>query len=269
MAVSKAFEETTLTATSIKDYQVCALLYDYRHVRSLYEPIHGRDILANRYEDTLKKVISFFFYKKQSGNTPSYNSIINRWEKLWFPKEMTAYDIAVEQHESWHGNLVSYNTDAAVALMKFHEDFAESDWDPLLIEEKFLVALSREIRVSGSFDLVLRKGKNHKVVKYSGRLRRPTINSLLIDFAILRHAFESRNDTKKSVDYFLYDIGSSKPGFVKANPTQKDLNALHYWANDMVNSEIYAPRRGLTAHCKGCSFDKPCSSWNEYPKKID
>lgn len=269
MPAVKSFEETILTANSIKDYQICSLLYEYRHVNSLHEPIQGRDLLSKRYEDTLKKVVSFFFYKKQSGNTPSYNSILNRWEKLWFPKEMTAYDIAVDQHESWHGNLVSYNTDAAVALLKFHEDFSDCDWEPLLIDEKFLVALSRQVRLAGVFDLVLRKGKNFKVVKYSGRLRRPTISSLLVDFAILRFAFEERNETKKNADYFLYDIGSSKPGFVKANPTQKDLNALKYWACDLAESKLYVPRRGLTAYCKGCPFDKPCSNWNDYTKDLN
>lgn len=270
MAVSKiTFQETTLSAQSIKDYQICSLLYDYRHVQDQYEPVYGRELLAKRYEDTLKKVVSFFFYKKLSGNTPSYNSILNRWEKLWFPKEMTAYDIAVDQHESWHGNLVSYNTDAALALLKFYEDFLDDPWEPLLIEEKFLVPITREIRLSGVFDLILRKGDLHKVIKYSGKLRRPSVSTLLIDFALLRHAFESRNDKPKKVEYALYDIGSSKPGFVKVRPTKKDLNALKYWANEVASTQVYAPRRGLTAYCKGCPFDKPCSNWNGYPNPED
>lgn len=269
MAVVKTFEETVLTTDAIKDFQICALLYDLRHKETIGEPILGRELLARRYEETLKRVASFFFYKKQSGNTPSYNAILNRWEKLWFPKEMTPYDMAVEQHEAWHGNLASYNTDAAVALMKFHEDFADDSWQPILIDEKFLVPLTREVRISGQFDLVLRKGEEHRVVKYAGRLRRPPMNTLMMDFAVLRHAFESRNEQRRKVSYHLYDLGSSKPGFVKARPTKSDLNALHFWVNQAAKTEVYAPRRGLTAYCRGCPFDRPCSMWNHYPNPTE
>lgn len=265
MAV-KSFEETVLTAEAIKDFQICSLLYDYRHAQNLSEPIGGRELLAMRYENTLKRVASFFFYKKQSGSAPSYNAILNRWEKLWFPKDLTISDIAVEQNETWHGNIHSYNTDAAVALLKFHEDFYDTDWDPILIDENFLVPMTRDIRLSGRFDLVLRRGDEHKVVKYSGRLGRPAINKMMVDFALMRHAFEIRHDWSKRTSYHLYDLGSSKPGFVRARPTNTDLNALYYWAHQTATQDVYAPRRGLTAYCRGCPFDAPCSTFDKYPE---
>ena len=227
---SNLFEEVTLTAESIRDFQICALLHDYRHRQKLGEPIFGRELMAQRYENTLKKIVSFFFYKKQAGLTPSYNALLNRWEKLWFPKNMTAYDLALEQHETWHGNIASYSNAAAMALMKFHEDFEDDGWEPLLISEQFLVPLTSNIRIAGTFDLVLRKDKNHKIVMISGRQKRPTIGSLVVEFAILKHAFESRHDEKKAAKYAFYDVGSVRPGFVNAAPTRKDVDALFYWA---------------------------------------
>lgn len=259
------FEEVTLTTPAIKDFQICALLYDYRHRQELYEPIIGREILAQKYDNTLKKVLSFFFYKKQAGLTPSYNALVNRWEKLWFPKEVTAYELALEQHETWHNNMASYSNAAVMALMKFHEDFENDLWEPLLISESFLVPLTDQVRIAGTFDLVLRRGKNHKVLLISGRQKRPTMGQLLLDFAVQKYAFDSRHDDRKSVKYGLYDVGSTRPGFVTATPTKKDVQALFYWANQAVNSEVYAPRRGLTAYCRGCPFDAPCSKFTSYP----
>ena len=78
-----------LTIEAIKDYQTCALLYSYRHDQKLPETIMSRDLITARFENTLKSVINYFFYKKQGGIVPSYASLLNRWEKLWFSKDAT------------------------------------------------------------------------------------------------------------------------------------------------------------------------------------
>jgi hypothetical protein len=108
-----------LTIESIKDYETCALLYNYRHQEKLAETIPSRELFSLKFENTIKSVINFFFYKKQAGVTPSYSSLLNRWEKLWFPKDTTAYDLIHEQHESFYGNTSSLTSKAAAALLDF------------------------------------------------------------------------------------------------------------------------------------------------------
>src|SRR3954469_24970284 len=111
-----------VSSKSILDYQTCARLYDYRHNDQLYEITPKRELLADRFENTLKRVLSFFFYKRQGGITPSYSALLSRWERLWFPKDMSSYDLVIEQHESAYGNMASYSNEAAAALLQFYDD---------------------------------------------------------------------------------------------------------------------------------------------------
>lgn len=259
-----------LTVEAIKDYQTCALLYDYRHRQELTEPIQSRELMAQRYENTLRRVISFFFYKRQGGITPSYNALVHRWEKLWFPKDMTAYDLAVEQHESAHGNYASYSNMAISSLIKFYEDFSKKIGDPILLDEKFHVPLTKTIKIEGRFDLVLQLKNDFYVIKWLTKSRRMNLSGYMMDFAVLRHAFEYRNQNRDyTVNYFMYDVGSPTPGFIDADPSIADLNALRFWATEMEEAKAFVPRRGLTAYCKKCPFDRPCSKFELTQEMFD
>lgn len=251
----------TFTVPQVKDFMVCELFYKYRYLDKEHESISGREQMTRRFESTLKRVASFFFYKKQGGITPSYNSLLNRWEKLWFPKDMTAYDLAVEQHEVVHGNLASLSNSAAITLMQFHEDFAGDKADPVLIDEKFLVPMGKDTRLEGTIDLVTRLGDEYKLYKWAVRQKRPALGSLTLDFAAQRLAFEFRNEVKKKVSYTLYDIGSARPGSIAVDPSESDVRALRFWADEAASTKIFVPRRGLTSYCRGCVFDKPCSNF--------
>jgi len=264
----------TVDVEGIKDFQTCERLYDYRHLQKEYEPIYGRDLLAMRFENTLKKVVTFFFYKKQAGSVPSYSALLNRWEKLWFNKDTTAYDIAVEQHESFYKNQASYSTDAAAALLNFYEDFTNDPSIPLLIGESFTVPLRRNIHLTGEFDLVLRTKDQYRVIKWSSKVKRPSPGSMILDFAALKVAFDYRNEGKTlNVQYGLYDLASTHPGFNIADVNPEDIAALNYWANEawteVHGRKVFASRRGLIQYCKGCPFDKPCSTWKAWPEVCD
>lgn len=252
----------TLSAESIKDFHVCPHFYEHKHVNHEEEPNYARELQAQRFEEILKRVVSFFFYKRQGAITPSYNALLNRWEKLWFPKNMTAYDLSIERHESAHGNLATYSNAAAAALLQFHEDFANRAGDPILIDEEFLIPLSKEVRLQGNFDLILRNKDCYQIIKWSSKVRRPGITTFNFDFAALRLAFEYKNRVPANkISYILYDLGSTKPGATTIYPTQDDLNALLYWVDQIKNTQTFIPRRGYTVYCKGCAYDKPCSEF--------
>jgi CRISPR/Cas system-associated exonuclease Cas4 (RecB family) len=259
----------TLTVESIRDYHVCELFYRFRHKDKKHEKLNGRELMTERFENTLKKVASFFFYKIQSGNVPSYNALLNRWEKLWFPKDMTAYDIAVEQHEVNHGNIVSYSNIAAAALESFHDFFSGNESDPILIDEGYLISLGRDLRLKGSLDLVLRTGDKFEVIKWIGRPKKPGVNSLMIEMAAMRIAFEHRNKGVKKVNYRSYELASGNQNYVNIDqPKQEDVDALLYWAYDIRDSDIFVPRRGFTAYCKSCPFDVDCANFSGWPKVV-
>lgn len=261
----------TVTPESIKDFQTCARLYDYRYNDGDKEFISRRDLLAARYENTLKKIVSFFFYKKQGGYVPSYSALLNRWERTWFPKDMSAYDIAVEQHESAYGNLASYSNDATTALLSFYETFAEDKGEPFLIDEQVVVSISDDIRLETNFDLVLRYREHNlfRIIKWSGKKRKPTAASLMTDFAAIKYAFDMKNRGRGiSTSYGFYDLASSRPGFHSVDVDENDINTLLYWARDMDKEDVFPSRRDLTAYCKVCPYyDGPCKDW-VLPEKV-
>ena len=259
----------TLSVDAVKDYEVCELFYEYRYEHQEHEPILGREILAQRFENTLKRVASFFFYKKQGKATPSYNALLNRWQKLWFPEGTSAYEVATEQHETAHGNIASYSNAAAAALLQFHEDFADSDAEAIMIDEKFLIPMGRDLRLEGVIDLVLRHKGRYKVIRWSARQRRPTTASLSLEFAALKMAFEYRNESNKKATYALYDLASTRPGLVPMYPSEDDVNALTFWSKHIDENKLYVPRRGFTTYCRGCVFDEQCAKWDRWPAHSD
>jgi CRISPR/Cas system-associated exonuclease Cas4 (RecB family) len=259
----------TLNSGSIRDFQTCARLYDFRHNENLYEPIEKRAELAARFESTLKKVVAFFFYKKQGGQVPSYSALLNRWERLWFPKDVTIYDLSTEQQDVVHGNLASYTAQAATALLNFYEAFAEDEGEPFLIDEEFTFTLET-VRVSGQFDLILRYRKTNKlkVIKWWGGSKRPHMGSLMVEMSIMRQALESRlEDRKVNATFGYYDLTSTKPTYHIVEVKKEDLKALSYWVREIRDEEVYPSRRGLTYYCKSCPFNEECLQWKGWPSE--
>lgn len=253
-----------LSHESIKDYQTCALLYRYRHMDNMYESIGSREVMSTKYENTLKKLAAFFFYKKQGGIVPSMSAILNRWEKLWFPKDASAYDIATEKHESLWGNLSSLNTKAVNCISGFYDDFYDDNKDPILVNESFMVPIYSDVVLNGVFDAVLRNpiDKSIHVIKWLASPKRPNLSSLSMDFSILRYAFEHKNpDKAKSTKYYAYDLGSEKNALIEVDVQDADISTMKYWAKQVSQSSVFMPRRGLTSYCKKCPFDSPCADF--------
>lgn len=256
-----------LTAQSIKDYQVCSLYYDFRYNQELPTPSTGDQLLAEKFNNTIHRILSYYFFKRQGSLSVSLNSLMGRWERLWFPKNMDAYDLAVDQHSK--NNLASYATQASGQLIRFYDEFQGDNGYPLLIDEKFCVPATRTIKLSGSFDLVLRyKDGSHKIIKwYTGR-QHPHLAQYMFEFAILRRAWLHRNDGRPApADYFIYDLHTN--GFISYSISRNDINALEYWIRAIESNEVFIPRRPFTVYCRGCPFDSQCKEYsfpdpNEY-----
>lgn len=258
----------TLTVESIKDFQICERLYDYRYNDKLSEKIYSRELLSNKFESTIKNILHFFWFKKQGGVTPSYGSLLNRWEKLWFPKNTDVYDISMDQHESHYGNMASYTTKAAALLMKFHEMYADADIIPIGISESYITALNPEIKIEDKIDLIYRKQGQNYVVKFLFNYKSKTSFIYQVDFTSMYLGFKIQHPEQISNTKFGYiDLASNDCGFVEYEITQEDVDSLIFWCTSINEKEVLVPRRGLTSYCKKCPFDNPCSKWT-FPVKI-
>lgn len=249
-----------LTPKAIIDYTVCGLFYDCRHNRKETEIIDFATVRNDRFESTIKRVINHFFFKKQAGLTPSYRALLNKWEKLWFPKDMTAYDAAVERHTAAYDNLHTYSNLAVAALETFVETFSPEEIQVIMIDESFVIPVAPGIRLEGCFDVVLRIGDGYRVIKMISKRNRPIPH--MFEFTALKMAFEHRNERPRDVTYHLYDVAASSSPFSSVpQPTRDDVQALKYWAVELRDNPTYVPRRGFTSYCKGCHFDETCRSF--------
>jgi hypothetical protein len=257
-----------LTPTQIKDFQICERLYDFRHTQKLPETIPGRSVISQRFENTLKSVVHFFFYKKQGGITPSYSSLLNRWEKLWFPKNTTAYDIIHEQHESLYGNTASLTSKAAAALLDLVEKFSESDIIPIGIDSEYIFPMGNDVYVEDKFDLIYSSGNKTFVIKWAFNHNLKNEFMHVAEMASMYRAFSFKYGEKiKDAKFGYYDLITAKPGFIEYSVSQEDLDALSYWCSSIASENVFPSRRGLTTYCKTCPFDKPCAKWDKWAKK--
>lgn len=251
-----------ITTEAIKDYQTCPLLFSYRHMDKLPEKIQSRDLYIQRFENTIKSVINYFFYKKQGGLSPSYASLLNRWEKLWFQKETTAYDIIHEQHESFYGNNSSLTSKAAAVLLDFYNFYSEDDGIPMAIDENFFFPINNKIGVNGVFDLILFKDKKYYVYKWIFNLKNSNAHLYQVDFSVVYQGFKYKFPEKINQAVFgYYDINSGNKKFAEHSINNDDIKALNFWCKTLEEDDKMVPRRNLTPYCKKCPFDKPCSNW--------
>jgi len=252
-----------ITPKGIKDYQTCALLYKYRHKDELPEKINGRDLVSEKFENTIKQIVFYFFYKKQKdGLTPSYDSLLNRWQKIWFAEDVSDYDIITEQHETAYGNTASLTTRAAALFRSFHKNYSDQEYIPISINDSVIVPIDKVINLKYNFDLILYKNKKYYVIKFLFNYKNNHHYMYETDFSAMKYAFSKRNpDRLKDTKFGYIDFAQPNVIFQPCTINNEDLSALEFWSKEASQEEIFAPRRGLTWYCKKCPFDKPCSKW--------
>jgi len=253
-----------LTVSSIKDFQICERLFDYRHMEKLPEKIYARDINTEKFENTIKNIVYFFMFKKQSGIIPSYSAILNRWEKMWFPKNMNSYDIMTEQHETVYGNTASLTSKAANSLLLFYNYYSKSEFIPIAISEEYYLNTKNKSNIKDTFDIIFYMNKTFYVTKVLFNYKNSQKDMYTTDFACMKQGFENRHPDKKlKTKYGYIDMMSQNIRFQEFHLTEDDITVFNDWCDKIDTTQIYMPKRGLIPYCKKCPFDKPCSKWKK------
>ena len=253
-----------LTVNSLKDFQTCERLYDYRYNDENHdsEKIYSRDLITIKFENTLKTILSYFWYKKQGGVTPSYSSLLNRWEKLWFPKDTDSYDIMTEQHESAYGNVASLTSKAASVLLTMYEEYSDAEIIPMNISDEYIATPNKKCNITDVYDIMYWKDGSIYVIKYFFNYKSKNSYMYQLDFSTMWMGFSNRYPEKLPNAKFGYiDLLSTDVTFQEYVVTNEDINAVRYWCEQIVEKELFVPRRGLTPYCKKCPYDDPCSKW--------
>lgn len=257
-----------ITTQELKDFQTCARLYDYRYKQQMSETIGSRTLNSAKFESTIRSIVHYFFYKKQAGITPSYISLQNRWEKLWFPKNSSSHDIIYEQHETLHGNAASLTSKAQNVLMELIENFSDLEIIPIGIDEEFIAPINSQVAIKDKFDLMYFKDNKIHILKWMFNYRLKHEHTYALDFSVMNIGFLNKfGDKFNQATFGYFDLLNQKSGFNEFNVEKADVEAVKYWCESLMAEKIFPSRRGLTAYCKVCPFDKPCSKWTSWNKK--
>jgi hypothetical protein len=254
----------TLSVQAIKDFQICERLFDYRHLQEMSEKIYSRDINSEKFQKTMKNILYFFMFKKQSGIIPSYSAILNRWEKMWFPKNINSYDIIAEQHETAYGNMASLTTKAAKSLLLFYDRYSKIDFVPLAISEDYYVSTKRGTNIKDTFDIIMFFDKFFYVTKIIFNYKHSQKDIYKTDFVCLKKGFEIRYPKKAEyAKYGFIDMMSQNIGFQEYAISEDDIMLFDHWCDKIDTTKVLMNKRGLIPYCKKCPFDDPCSKWKK------
>lgn len=256
-----------ITTQQLKDFQTCGRLYDYRYNQNLPATIGSRSLNNIKFENTITSIVHYFFYKKQGGVTPSYASLLNRWEKLWFPKGFSSHDIIYEQHESAYGNQASLTSRAAGVLLNLIENFGDTEIIPIGIDEEFIAPVSNNLAIKDKFDLIYYKNNRIYVLKWMLNYKLKQEHSYVVDFAVAKMGLVNKFGSKaENIRLGYLDLLNQKSNFNEFTVEKADIEAVKYWCLSLLEEKTFPSRRGLTSYCKVCPFDKPCSKWTAWNK---
>lgn len=265
-----------VTIDSLRDFEACTLFYRYAHLDEI--PLRESQVKKTQqaFRDTLISVVNFFFFKKLQWQEPSYKVLENKWEKKWV-KDLSVEDVVTATTSATNAYVTDayYTTKATAALREFHRYFADRpNLEVVLIDEPFKVALTKEVALNGTLDLVLREKRPDGKFKYhiytwSVNMANKSSDYWATHFTSLDYAFRYRNkfDPSLDVSYYLWDFTDPTPGVRKFLIEVKDHALLKRWAKDLAQNDQYYPIRGLSSYCRKCPYDKQCRAWQ--PEELE
>lgn len=258
------------TIDSLRDFQACSLYYEFKHVKGMEPKESQVKKTQGLFKENLISIVNFFFFKKLAYQEPSYKALEHKWEKKWI-KDTDPVDAVTKRTSATNAYPSDpwYTTKATAALREFHRWFSDKpNLEVVLIDEPFTVALTKEVALTGTLDLVLRNKKPDGSYKYhiytwSVNMGNKSPDYWATHFTSVDYAFRYRNkfDPSLDVSYYLWDFTDPKPGVRSFLIEVKDHALLKRWADDLAKAEQYYPIRGLSGYCRGCKYDKPCRAW--------
>lgn len=140
-----------ININDIINYSVCPMRYKLSSSDNLDE----YTIIENKYSNVIKKCIYSYFYTIQNNETAGFNNLKKTFGSLWIGNK-TLNDILFCEPSSWRDLNEQKRKKGLNALYDLNSIFKDLNKKPILIDYKYSVKLSKNINISGTFDLVLK-----------------------------------------------------------------------------------------------------------------
>ncbi len=258
-----------LTPAGIRDYEACARYYDFKYQDKVKLKKNTRQDRSQEFLDTIQKVANYYLYKKQAFGDPTLNSLWNRWQRDWYG-DMTAADIAKLQNSVQQRSKTGFSTRALQNLQLFFDDFKDIKGDQVfwLNEEYIVPILNQKASLTGKVDLVIRQKKEDTYHIYKWIDSTQTQSDWLYDIVAADYAFKYRYNFKGiKTRHFVWSFLGSKTGQTEISLERKDFQAMGYWADKLINDDVFMDRYGYSTYCKGCVYESKCLAWSVNEEK--
>lgn len=254
----------TITPQGLRDFLVCPLYFQYRHIDDDYAKHQRKDVYLERYLNVMRRVVSLYFYRKQADENVTFNTLVKRWEKLWFPEELDYQTIAYGEvvASNMPGMLIHYNSLAIAALERFVHLFGTDTGTPVVINEERVFQATPQLRVKTPLDLVLQYSDgSRKVVKWQVGPPRFGRQEQLFNIAATYLAMKSDDIYKPNTTFVIYDFHEYRAKMRRFELSESDIETFLWWAQQVTDRGSPIPRRGFTPYCNTCSFDAKCRDY--------
>ena len=259
-----------LEAEKIQTHMVCPRQYKYKYIDETPANKTLTEIESGRYFDIMKDVAMSLLKARNKGRVASFKTVENRWSKAWIKEEdAEAIKSGARPAQVRGSNTTVFNTPAAITkgasfLIDLYEWIIEGPSVPVIINEKYEVNLTRNIRLSTVIDTIMQNTETDRLEVYRfyglppGSSRYDVRNiraQLMMDKLILSEKFAD-------LDFYSCNFLEKKLMFRQTHYTPKELNQLKWWALDLYEDESFMHKRDYLKECTYCPYYSRCHDDN-------
>lgn len=243
-----------VSMNEIMDYKSCPQLYKFRYIDSLPE----KKDLSDYFRECLKKTISYFYFCMIDKKEKSLNNLFQKWEQLWFSKEI---------NENFPQNEIREGSNSAVNLIKnFYKYTCQEKIIPVAVDFRYEVTFEgdKNIHVTGKIDLIKvvdDKSRNRETdlvfFSYSSSMPDEFQSKIDLNTTMAAYAFRKNFDARES-GVILCNIGKKQELVIHKTGSDfiRSQKILHNIVSGIENRIFYPSDNAL--NCRKCKFRSFC-----------
>ena len=250
-----------LYISDIKDYLRCPLYYKFRAI----DQIPSNRTINDFYRDYVRLSIFYYYFSTIERKIKSFESILRKWESLWFSNEMTTMFSEFELKE--------YSNKAVLLLTSFYKRISDENIMPIAVNFTYDIIFpgTKNIQVVGDIDLIGISNDRTRVSKtdiifFTMREDKSDEFILKNDIELTLASLAFRNSFKEKEDRIVLrsitseeESYSSRTGgdFIRAEKIARNIAAG-------IDGKVFYPAPNKI-NCSKCNFKLLCLNEKAVP----
>lgn len=240
-------------------YCKCPMLYKFKYV----DETNNKNInILEKYDYDIHKTLYSYFAIIQNKEIGTLHALKKAWGEFWL-KNKSPYDIIYSEPTSWRDTYDNKRKQGINAIFMFYQTFKDKPGIPIILNQKYKIAITKNITLTGTFELVRAVNIDDKdyieIIDFKTNDRAYNKISINNDIEItaMSYAFRKIFNTKEN-NVIYYGIDKGK--FESSTRSEADydimLNTISNVAKAIYNKMFYiCPDE----KCLSCPYKTKCS----------